>query len=322
VDYTTLGRTGLKASVAGLGCGGNARLGLQSGKSEAEAVALIQRALDLGVNVLDGAAAYKTEHVVGRAVKGRNRDKLILTTKASPRADGKLRPAQELVDSLDNTLRTMGQDYVDVFFFHGVPPDLYPKVRDELAPVLMREREKGKFRFIGVTETPPNDPIQAMSSQAAQDGIWDIIMMGFHMLNQKPRERLLPHVIKNNLGTLVMFVVRNIFSAPGRLQLEIKRKVDDGTLPDWLAKEKDPLSFLIHESGAQTLIDAAYRYARHEPGCNVILFGTSNIDHVQQNIESILRPPLPEADRQRLNELFGKAEGMGLDVPDRNQSIG
>jgi hypothetical protein len=121
---------------------------------------------------------------------------------------------------------------------------------------------------------------------------------------------------------LVMFVVRNIFSAPGRLQLEIKRKVDDGTLPDWLAKEKDPLSFLIHESGAQTLIDAAYRYARHEPGCNVILFGTSNIDHVQQNIESILRPPLPEADRQRLNELFGKAEGMGLDVPDRNQSIG
>ena len=322
MDYTTLGRTGLKASVAGLGCGGNARLGLQGGKSEAEAVALIQRALDLGVNVLDGAAAYKTEHVVGEAIKGRDRDSLILTTKSSPRASGELRPAADIVADLDNTLRTMQQDYVDVFFFHGVPPNLYPQVRDQLAPVLIREQEKGKFRFIGVTETPPNDPIQAMASQAAQDGIWDVIMMGFHMLNQTPRERLLPHVIKNNIGTLVMFVVRNIFSAPGRLQSEIKRKVDDGTLPNWLAKEKDPLGFLIHEGGAQTLIDAAYRYARHEPGCNVILFGTSNIDHVQQNIESILRPPLPEADRQRLNELFGKAEGMGLDVPDRNQSIG
>ena len=114
--YTTLGKTGLKASVAALGCGGNARLGLQRGKSEADAIALVHRALDLGVNVLDTAAAYKTEHVVGKAIKGRNRDEVILTTKCGPAAAGQLRPVQEIVDSLDNSLRELDQDHVDIFF--------------------------------------------------------------------------------------------------------------------------------------------------------------------------------------------------------------
>lgn len=319
MEYTTLGRTGLKVSVAGLGCGGNARLGLERGRSEAEAVTLVQRVMDLGVNLLDGAAAYRTEHVVGKAVKGRDRDKLVLTTKANPRAGEKLRPVEELVESLDNSLRTLDQDYVDVFMFHGVPPWIYAQIRDEYAPVLKREQEKGKFRFLGITETPPNDAVQEMASQAAQDGIWDVIMMGFSMLNQTPRERLLPHVIKNNIGTLVMFVVRNIFSVPGRLQEEIQKKVAEGALPDWLAKEKDPLGFLVHEGGARNIIDAAYRYARHEPGCDVVLFGTSSIEHAEQNVASILSPPLPASDREQLNRLFGKVEGMGLDLPDRRQ---
>ena len=61
MEYTTLGRTGLKVSVAGLGCGGFSRLGLGTGKSEADAIGIIRAALDLGVNLFDTAAAYGTE---------------------------------------------------------------------------------------------------------------------------------------------------------------------------------------------------------------------------------------------------------------------
>ena len=68
---TTLGRTGLKVSVAGLGCGGNSRIGMGAGLSEAESVALVRQALDLGVNLIDTAAAYGTEGLVGKAIKGR-----------------------------------------------------------------------------------------------------------------------------------------------------------------------------------------------------------------------------------------------------------
>src|SRR6185295_12337680 len=56
MDYVTLGRTGLRVSVAGLGCGGFSRLGLGTGKSEAEAIGLVRQALDLGINLLDTAA--------------------------------------------------------------------------------------------------------------------------------------------------------------------------------------------------------------------------------------------------------------------------
>ena len=58
MDYTTLGRTGLRVSVAGLGCGGFSRLGLGTGKSPANAEAIVHQALAVGVNLFDTAAAY------------------------------------------------------------------------------------------------------------------------------------------------------------------------------------------------------------------------------------------------------------------------
>ena len=58
LEYVTLGKTGLCARMAGLGCGGNSRLGLGRDKTEAEAIALVRQALDMGLNLLDTAAAY------------------------------------------------------------------------------------------------------------------------------------------------------------------------------------------------------------------------------------------------------------------------
>ena len=91
----------------------------------------------------------------------------------------------------------------------------------------------------------------------------------------------------------------------------------EGRLPGRLAEEPDPLGFLLHEGGARTVIDAAYRYCRHERGTDVILFGTGNVDHLRSNVESILRPPLPEADVDRIHALFGALRGVGLDAPGR-----
>ena len=82
MQYTTLGRTGLKVSVAGLGCGGNSRIGMGAGLSEAESVALVRQALDLGVNLIDTAAAYGTEGLVGKAIKGRPRESVVISSKS------------------------------------------------------------------------------------------------------------------------------------------------------------------------------------------------------------------------------------------------
>src|SRR5437588_10015653 len=82
MEYTTLGRTGLKVSIAGLGCGGFSRLGLGTGGTEAGAIGIIRAALDLGVNLFDTAAAYGTEPVLGKALQGVPRDTVVICTKA------------------------------------------------------------------------------------------------------------------------------------------------------------------------------------------------------------------------------------------------
>jgi aryl-alcohol dehydrogenase-like predicted oxidoreductase len=61
------------------------------------------------------------------------------------------------------------------------------------------------------------------------------------------------------------------------------------------------------------VIEAAYRYARYEPGVDVVLFGTGNSAHLRANIASLTKPPLPEPDRAKLAALFGHLTGIGLD---------
>jgi aryl-alcohol dehydrogenase-like predicted oxidoreductase len=318
MEYVTLGKTGLRASVAGLGCGGNSRLGLGRGKTEAEAIALVRQALDLGVNLLDTAAAYGTEAIVGKAIKTVPRDRVVLATKALIHRNGAPLPPACVVESLERSLRQLDTEYVDVFQLHVVPPAMYDHALHTVAPVLLREKEKGKFRALGITETSPNDHEQLMLQRAVHDGVWEVVMLGFNLMHHNARTKVFPHTIAYNIGTLLMFVVRNIFSQPDRLTAKIQELAAADQVPGWLADTDNPLGFLLHEGGASSVTDAAYRFVRHEPGVHVVLFGTSSPEHLRENIASQLKPPLPEADRQRLAELFGHLLGVGLELPDHH----
>ena len=276
MEYVTLGRTGLKVSVAGLGCGGFSRLGLGTGKSTAEAVALIRQALDLGVNLLDTAAVYGTEEVVGEAIKHVPREDVVIATKAwIPRSEGR-RAAERAVAGLDASLRRLGTDYVDIFQLHGVMPGAYEQAREVIAPALLKEQAKGKLRHLGVTEAASEDPEHDMLKRAVEDEAWDVVMIAFHMMHQNARAKVFPQAIANRVGTLLMFAVRNIFSRPERLATALRELTARRELPRWLADAPNPLGFLIHEAGAGTITEAAYRFARHEPGVHVVLFGTGD----------------------------------------------
>jgi aryl-alcohol dehydrogenase-like predicted oxidoreductase len=315
MDYVTLGRTGIRVSVAGLGCGGFSQLGLGTGKSEAHAISIIRQAIDLGVNFFDTAAAYGTEAVLGKAIKSVPRESVVIATKAPfAVSSGRAAPAT-IVASLDNSLRQLDTDYVDVYQLHGVPPAAYEHALEELAPVLLREKAKGKFRYLGISETAPHDVEHQTIRHAVADGVWDVVMVGFHMMHQNAGRLVFPLTIEHRVGTLLMFAVRNIFSQPERLRRTVRDLAAAGQLPQWFAEAPDPLSFLVHEGGASTVPDAAYRFVRHEPGVDVVLFGTGDPEHLRTNIASILKPPLPDEDRQRLAALFGHLVGVGLDAP-------
>jgi aryl-alcohol dehydrogenase-like predicted oxidoreductase len=313
MQYTVLGNTGLEVSVAGLGTGGFSRLGLKAGKSEDEAARLILDGVDLGINFIDTAPAYGTEGVVGRALKSLPRESVVVATKAFSARRGELLPPERVVASLDNSLRLMGTDYVDVFNLHAVMTPDYQHALETIGPVLLEQKRKGKIRHIGLTENPIEDHTNEMLTRAANDPIWEVFMVGFHMMHQGARRNVFPVTRRKRIGTLLMFAVRRMFADPPRVAREMRELAAKGLVEKWLGETDDPLGFLVHEGGAASMIEAAYRYARHEPGVDVVLFGTGDAAHLRTNVASLLKPPLPDADRAKLVDLFGHLTGIGLD---------
>ena len=312
MDYRPLGKTGLSASVAGLGCGGNSRLGLGRGASAEECVAVVRTAIDLGVNFLDTAEAYGTEAIVGAAVRHYDRDKLVISTKAIFRAGDN---AETVTQRVDAALKRLSLDHVDIFHFHAVDPSTYEHHRDVLASALVKLKEQGKVRHVGITETGPRDPEQKMLGRAVEEAPWEVIMLAYSLMNQGARRRIFPVTRTRGIGTLLMFVVRNIFSNAAYRSGVFTKLIEQGDLEPSIQSDGDPLGFLVADGVAESITDAAYRYARHEQGADVILFGTGNKDHVKANVESILRPPLPAPVIERLHTQFGHLTGVGLDLP-------
>jgi aryl-alcohol dehydrogenase-like predicted oxidoreductase len=312
MEYRPLGKTGLTVSVAGLGCGGNSRLGLGRGASFEECVAVVRTAIDLGVTLLDTAEAYGTEEIVGAAIRGCDRDKLVISTKALFRSGG---TAADVTAKVEAALRRLGLDHVDIFHFHAVNPAAYDHHRDVLAPALLKLKEQGKVGHVGITETGPNDPEQKMLTRAVQEAPWEVIMLAYSLMNQGARHKVFPATQRRGIGTLLMFVVRNIFSNAAYRRDVAAKLVEQGQLDRSILSGGDPLGFLVSEGAAENITDAAYRYARHEQGADVILFGTGDKAHVAANVQSILRPPLPPAIVERLHASFGHLTGVGLDRP-------
>jgi aryl-alcohol dehydrogenase-like predicted oxidoreductase len=209
----------------------------------------------------------------------------------------------------------MGTDYIDVYNLHGVLADEYDYTIETIAPVLVEQKRKGKIRHIGITENPIVDFTQAMLKRALSDPVWEVYMVGFHMMHQGAREAVFAATRRKGIGTLLMFAVRSIFADPPRIAREMRALADQGLVETWLGNSDDPLGFLVHDRGAATLTEAAYRFVRHEPGVDVVLFGTGDAAHLRANVAALDKPPLPEADRAKLAALFGHLSGIGLDSP-------
>jgi aryl-alcohol dehydrogenase-like predicted oxidoreductase len=303
MDYTTLGRTGLKVSVLGLGCGGPSRLGTLTGHNEAEAVAVVEHALDLGVNFLDTAELYETESIVGRAIQRRNRDQIVVSTKKTIFDERGLIGAEEVRRGLEQSLVRLNTDFVDVYHAHGIRPHHYEYVREEIVPCLLALRREGKIRFLGLTERFVDDPQHAMLARAARDDCWDVMMAGFNLLNPSARRSLLPITREKGIGVVSMIGYRQEFHRPERLIQRLR----DGARPALIERlgidPEAPLGFLTRNGGAASLPEAAYRFCRWEPGVHVVLCGTGSREHLEANAAAIVKPPLPEEDLRRLREL-------------------
>jgi len=202
--YDQLGRTGLQVSAIGIGAGGPSRLGLANGHSCDTVLKLIRFGIDRGVNVIDSAASYGTEDLVGAAIKG-SRAKLMLSTKAAlgpyfwswdgSRTASKLSArlgeetgfvssGQAMEKRVHASLRRLNTDYIDILHLHTVTPSQYTSALERALPALVRLKESGKVRWIGITEAFPRDTTHQMLTRAAVEGVFDCMMIGLNCLNQ------------------------------------------------------------------------------------------------------------------------------------------
>lgn len=158
MERRTLGREGLVVSAQGLGCMGMSEFYGEAG--EAESIATIHRALDLGITFLDTADMYgrgHNEELVGRAIRGR-RDGIVLATKFGivraddPAVRGVSGKPDYVKQACEASLRRLGTDHIDVYYQHRVDPQTPIEETVGAMADLVRE---GKVRHLGLSEAGP-----------------------------------------------------------------------------------------------------------------------------------------------------------------------
>ena len=153
-----LGGEGLEVSALGLGCMGMSEF--YGHRDEAESIATIHRALDLGISLLDTADMYgpfTNEQLVGKAIRER-RDQVVLATKfANVRGEngaylGIRGDADYVRQSCDASLKRLGVDYIDLYYQHRVDPNV---PIEETIGAMAELVKAGKVRYLGMSEAAP-----------------------------------------------------------------------------------------------------------------------------------------------------------------------
>lgn len=300
--FTTLGRTGLKVSAIGLGCGGPSRLGQAQGQSNQESKRVIFRALELGINFFDSAETYGTEPLLGEALaEARAGDNVIVSTKKGvwDWARKQLCTPSEMRDGLHASLRRLGRERIDVYHLHGLELEHVDYALSEVLPVLRSAQRDGKIGHLAVSEAFMVDTRHQMLQRVLQDDVFEVMMVGFNLLNSSARRSVFPVTQELGVGTLIMFAVRRALTNPARLNELIETLIVNGELSLEGLDRDHPLGFL------GDVRDAGYRYCAHEPGADLVLTGTGSVEHLEANVASLLAGPLEAAQRRQIERLFG-----------------
>ena len=328
MEYRTLGRTGLRVSALGFGCGNVGGLMVRGAPAERERA--VARAIELGINYFDTAPLYgdgQSEQHLGQAIR-------VLKAQVHVGTKVRLAPAAlaEIPDaiarSLDASLGRLGLERVDLLQLHN-PITVERQggsvsgrdVLDTIVPALSRLVAQGKTRFCGITALGDT----AALHDVLDAGVLDTAQVCYNLLNPSAGHavptgfpahdfgRLLPRARERRTGVIVIRVM-----AAGALSgVDTRHPVAVPTVdpiasgPDYATdvRRARMLAPLVDEGHVGSLVEAALRFPLATDAVSTVLLGYSSLEHLEYAAACIAKGPLPATTLERLSTLWGKLVG-------------
>ena len=281
----TLGRTGLQISAFALG---TVELGLDYGinapghggrPTQEDAIRLVHRAVDAGINLIDTARAYgSSEKILGQALAGR-RDKVIIATKTGTQANGGVPLAgddlrRHMLASLHESLDALKTDYVDIWQIHNVDRSVLNEA-EIVAAVFDEVRAKGLVRFTGGSFYGTEFPVQALALN-----LFDVMQITYSILDQRLTEQFFPLAMSANVG---------IFARSVLLKGALTERAEHlpAHLNELRLRSRSLRELITANKLGATSAQVAIAFALAQPAIHAVLIGVSSEMELRSNLHSL-----------------------------------
>jgi aryl-alcohol dehydrogenase-like predicted oxidoreductase len=320
MQFRVFGRTGMRLSLLGFGCGAVGGLMVRGDPVDQERT--IARALAAGVNYFDTAVQYgdgESETNLGRVLQKLKPANVVVGTKVRLRSEDESRIATAVMASLDASLKRLRLDRVDIFHLHnsitetgGGPALSVQQVLNEVVPAFERLRQRGKARFLGLTAVGGTAALhQVIDSRA-----FDSAQVVYNMLNSSAAEalptnypaqdygRLFDHTTAAGTGVIGIRVL-----AGGALSGSADRHPIASPPPEPIGSAESYSADLDHarrlmplvtEGFAESLTEAATRFAISHAAIGTILVGMATPQQFDDALAAVEKGPLSQAALDRL----------------------
>jgi L-galactose dehydrogenase len=283
-EYRLLGKTGLQVSA--LGYGASPLGSVFRPIDEAEGIRTVNTALDLGVNFIDVSPYYgltKAETVLGKALATIARERFYLATKVGRYGQDEFDfSASRVTASVDESLRRLQVDYIDLIQCHDIEFGSLDLIIHETLPALRKVREQGKVRFIGIT----GYPLKIFRSVLDRAEVDTILSYCRYSLNDTAMEELIPYLQTKEVGI--------ISASPLSMGLLTERGA-----PSW-HPAPEPLKVAAAKAAAHCrargidIAQLALQFAVSNPAIATTLVGTASPENLRKNVAWIADRPDPQ----------------------------
>jgi aryl-alcohol dehydrogenase-like predicted oxidoreductase len=296
MEYRPLGRSGMSVSQL---CLGAMMFGTAGNPDHDDAVKIIHRALDAGINFIDTADVYSTgesEQIVGQALASGRRDNVVLATKAGlpfgrdPNQRGTSR--RWITQAVDASLRRLGTDWIDLYQIHRLDP---ATDFDETLGALSDLVHAGKIRAFGASNVPASEIVEAQwTAERRGRERFRTEQPPYSMLTRAIEHDVLPACQRHGLGVLVYSPLAGgwlsgryrkgsqISGPTSAARGQLFPGVYDSTNPANAAKldAADALGALADQAGL-TLVQLAIAFVTRHPAVTAAIVGPRTMDHLE-----------------------------------------